>query len=68
MSPREDAQYLGGRHSGCDHGINSSALQEALVASTQTDFFDLAEVGLDICLIGATINLLVAVVGLVMEL
>ncbi len=38
------------------------------MASTDTDFFDLAQVGLDICLIGATINLLVAVVGLVMEL
>ncbi len=38
------------------------------MASTDTDFFDLAQVGLDICLVGATINLLVAVVGLVMEL
>ncbi len=38
------------------------------MASTDTDFFDVLQVGLDICLVGATINLLVAVAGLVLEL
>ncbi len=38
------------------------------MASTDTDFFDFVQVGLDICLVGATINLLVAIAGLVIEL
>ncbi len=38
------------------------------MASTDTEFFDVLQVGLDICLVGATINLLVAVAGLVLEL
>jgi len=38
------------------------------VASTDVDFFDVMQVGLDICLLGATLNLAVALVGLVMDL